>query len=193
MKVNLREVRGPWKAGWVLDKHVVASTYVGDDDYGHPRFNTQRTEAGEATYKLKYREDWTQIAPLAQALAKHIYPKLDNIGFILPMPASKPRIRQPVAEVALELGRLVAKPVFVELLLKRENCKPLKDINTKAEKLDAISDSLHVADTITNQGQWNVLLIDDLFDTGASMEAACKVLHAYEKVSSIYVAALTWK
>jgi hypoxanthine phosphoribosyltransferase len=46
---------------------------------------------------------------------------------------------------------------------------------------------------ITTDGRWNVLVVDDLFDSGASMDAACAVLRKYPKVGKIYVAALTWK
>jgi len=78
-------------------------------------------------------------------------------------------------------------------LLKAANGTSLKNLNTKEEKVDAIGSSLSVNDVITNNGKWNVLIVDDLFHTGASMEAACQVLRTYPKVGNIYVAALTWR
>jgi predicted amidophosphoribosyltransferase len=84
-------------------------------------------------------------------------------------------------------------PVFTDLLRKAHTGKKLKDLNTKEEKTEAIGDSFSINDEITNEGQWNVLVIDDLFHTGATMEAACKVLRKYPKVAKIYVAALTWR
>jgi predicted amidophosphoribosyltransferase len=98
LKVSLKQIQGPWDEGWVLDKHTLRSTYLGDDEYGHPRFETTRTDVGESTYQLKYHNDWTQTTPLAQAIATHIFPKLANVGFIVPMPASKMRDKQPVTE-----------------------------------------------------------------------------------------------
>lgn len=193
MKVSLREIKGPWDAGWVLDKHMLSSTYLGDDAFGHPRFDNKRSEVGEATYQLKYRSDWSQARPLAQAIADNICPKLQRIGFIVPMPASKARSRQPVTEVAKELSELLEKPMFDELLRKAPNGKSLKDLTTKAEKVEAIGSSFSVKDQIDGDGPWNVLVVDDLYDTGASMDAACKVLREYPKVRRIYVAALTWK
>jgi predicted amidophosphoribosyltransferase len=148
---------------------------------------------GEATFQLKYRGDWSQVKPLAQAVATQIYPMLKNVGFILPMPASKERDRQPVVEISRELGRLIGKPVFTNLLLKEANGKSLKDLNTKAEKTEAIGDSFSIVDRIDGEGPWNVLVVDDLHHTGATMEAACKVLRAYPKVKKNYVAALTWR
>ena len=193
MKVALRQVQGLWDAGWVLDKHTLNSQYLGDDAYGHARFETTRSEVGEATYQLKYKQDWSQVQPLAQSIADHIFPKLANVGFILPMPASAVRPRQPVAEVAEALGKIVGKPVFLDTLRKASNGKSLKDLNTKAEKIEAIGDCITVNNQITNEVAWNVLVVDDLYHTGASMEAACKVLRAYSKVEKIYVAALTWR
>lgn len=191
LKVTLKEIHGPWHAGWVLDKHVLSSTYVGDNAWGHPQFDTTRSEAGEASYQLKYRGDWNQVEPLAEALATAVFPKLGSVGFIVPMPASKVRARQPVTELALALGQKVNTPVF-ESLTKAPGGPALKDLHTKEEKVAALAERLAVVDHI-NEGRWNVLLVDDLYDSGASMEAACNALRGYAKVDKIYVAALTWK
>lgn len=178
--------------GWVLDKHSVQSVYTGDDEFGHARFATQRTEVGEAVYQLKYRKDWSQVGPLARAVAENICPKLSEIGFLVPMPASRFRGRQPVHEVVRSLGVLIGKPVFEDLLLRDPGGASLKDLATKSEKVEAIDGRLRVNDTITSSGRWNVLLVDDLFDSGATMETACTALRQYPKVARIYVAALTW-
>jgi predicted amidophosphoribosyltransferase len=193
LKVALREIFGPWDQGWVLDKHTLKSTYLGDDAQGHPQFDTVRSEAGEATFLLKYRSLWDRAPVLAQALAEHICPKFESVGFIVPMPASKSRARQPVSEVARALGQMKKTPVFENLLLKAPTGKLLKDLTTKEEKVSALSGTFSIHDEISSAGKWNVLLVDDLFDTGASMEEACKVLRNYAKVRSIYVAAFTWK
>lgn len=193
MKVALRAIRGPWDAGWVLDKHMVKSVYLGDDEHGRPQFDNTRTEVGEATYQMKYRGAWDQAPLLARAVFDHIYPKLDHVGLIVPMPASTPRQRQPVTEVARELAKLVVPDTFENLLLKKPNGKSLKDLKFKEEKEEAIGDSFYLNDQIQGDGPWNVLVIDDLYDTGATMEAACKTLRTYRKVGKIYVAALTWK
>ena len=166
---------------------------MGEDASGHARFDNERTDVGEATYQLKYQSDWSQAKRLAKALADHVYPKFRDVGLIVPMPATKTRWRQPVTEVVEALGKLVGTPVFTELLLKAPNGKSLKDLSTKQEKIEAIGSSLSVKDCIEGDDRHNLLLVDDLFDTGASMQAACEVLSAYPKVRKIYVAALTWK
>ena len=53
MKTVIRQITGSWDLGYVLDKHVLSSVYLGDNAYGHPQFDTTRSEVGEALYKLK--------------------------------------------------------------------------------------------------------------------------------------------
>ncbi len=177
----------------MLDKHTVRSELVGQNEYGHPVWDTTRSEAGEALFQLKYRGDFTMVEPIATELAKSIYPLFDGVGLIVPMPASNHRNRQPVAEVVEALGRIVQKPVFDELLTKTANGQQLKDMGTKAEKQAALANSFTLREGISNEGCWNALLVDDLYHTGASMEAACAALRSYTKIGRIFVAAVTWR
>lgn len=193
MKTSLLRIKGPWDQGWVLDKHMLKSKYLGDGPSGRPQFDSVRTEVGEATFLLKYRNQWDRAPLLAKALAETVCPKLGTIGFIAPMPASNQRARQPVNEVATALGRILKVPAIPDLLVKTPNGKSLKDLTTKEEKLAALEGTIHVNDTIRKAGRWNVLLIDDLYDSGASMEVAAVALREYSKVNKVYVAALTWK
>lgn len=104
MKVNIKPIAGNWNLGYAMDKYLIKSTYLGDDEYGNPRFQNDRTEVGEAVYQLKYRSDWNQVQPLAQCLYDNAYPLFDKVGFIVPMAASNVRARQPVSEVAQALA-----------------------------------------------------------------------------------------
>ncbi|MBJ3813698.1 ComF family protein [Shimwellia pseudoproteus] len=193
MQSNIRQINGRWDLGYAMDKHIVSSIYIGDNEYGHPQFETNRTPAGEALYRLKYRADWEQIAPLAHYLKQHAIPLFHHIGFIVPMPASTPRERQPVTEIARALGSLANIPCFDNLLVKAPGDVSLKNLNTREEKMAAIENAFSVNPVIANDGRWNVLLIDDLYHTGTTAEAACMALRRYTKVDNIYVAALTWK
>ena len=48
-------LQGPWERGYSLDKQVLHSEFIGNNQYGHPMFDTTRTEIGEAMYQLKYQ------------------------------------------------------------------------------------------------------------------------------------------
>lgn len=193
MKINIRKIDGNWDAGYVLDKHTLRSDIVGQNNYGHPVWDTARSEAGEALFRLKYRGDFNMVEPIAAELARSIYPLFDSVGLIVPMPASNHRNRQPVAEIAEALGRIVQKPVFDELLSKTTNGQQLKDMVTKAEKQAALANSFTLHQGISTEGCWNALLVDDLYHTGASMEAACAALRSYTKIGHVFVAAVTWR
>lgn len=193
MKVSIKQIGGIWDLGYALDKHVLSSEFIGYNEFGHPEFNTTRTEVGESLFRLKYRGDWSQIQPLANELATRIFPKFKDVGFLVPMPASITRAKQPVTVLTIELGKMLGKPVYDNLLVKKSTGKQLKNVNTKAEKLEILKDSFSINDAIGGAGPLNALLVDDLFATGASLEAACTAMRNYAKIRSVYVATLTWK
>lgn len=193
MNVNLKEIAGNWDKGIVLDKHSKSSVVTGQNEYGHNVYDTIRTDVGEALFQLKYRSDWNQVQPLAQCLYEKAYPLFDKVGLIVPMAASNVRARQPVTEVAQALAHLAGVPCFTTMLLKAAGGVSLKNLNTKEEKVAAIADSFSCEKVIEIAGRLNVLVIDDLYHTGASMEAACAALRGYNKINNIYVAALTWR
>ena len=186
------KIEGPWNKGSVLTKHTLASVCIGQNQSGYPIFDTTRSEIGEALYQLKYKSDWSKVEFLANAIYEHI--KADkNIHFIIPMPASNPREKQPVSEIANIVAEKLGVPIFHNILSKTQNGQSLKDLNRKEDKIELLKDSFTVNKAITNDGKWNVLLIDDLYHTGATMEAACKALQSYSKVNNVYVIALTWR
>ncbi|HGL6719964.1 TPA: ComF family protein [Burkholderia contaminans] len=179
--------------GFALDKHMLSSEYIGDDEHGHPRFNNTRTDAGEALFQLKYRAGWDQVEALAQAVACNIVPRFPHIGLVVPMAASTARQRQPVSEVADAVGRLIDRPVFHQLLFKQAGGPKLKDLPGRAAKDEALKGAFSYRDQIRGDGRYNLLLLDDLYDSGATLHAACEVLRTYPKIAGIYVAALTSK
>jgi predicted amidophosphoribosyltransferase len=194
MQVTLRQLYGNWDLGFALDKHLISSEFIGTDEYGHDRFKNVRTEAGEATYQLKYKQDWGQASVLAQAVAEHILPRLGGVSVTIPMAASTWRARQPVTEVTNELAKLIGVPSIDGLLLKAKGGTSLKDLKTKEQKVSALAQagfSVANSDVITNNGKWDALLLDDLYHTGASIEAAVAALRTHPKLNRIYVAALT--
>lgn len=193
MNVNLKQLYGNWSDGYALDRHVISSTPIGYNDHGHMQFDTKRTDAGEALFLLKYRARWDQAAPLAQAVFTHIVPKFPTVGLVIPMPPSTIRSRQPVFEVASELAQLMGLTSWESVLAKAAGSASLKNLGTKQEKVNALAGRITVSDAIPTLGKWNDLLVDDLFDSGASMEAATAALKTYSKIDSVYVVALTWR
>jgi predicted amidophosphoribosyltransferase len=196
MKNNIRSIGGNWDRGFALDKHTLHSDYIGDNEYGHPQFDTTRSEIGEALFQLKYRSKYANVDLLAKEIVDHLVPKFGKIGLVVPMPPSKERKRQPVVEIADRVAKVIGVVCFNEILIKKAasaGAPELKNLAGKEAKAEALKARFVINDEISNEGKWNALVVDDLFDTGASMEAACATLRGYNKIGEIYVAALTWK
>lgn len=196
MQVQIKQITGNWDDGYALHKHTIGSVFLGNDDNGYPQFDTTRSEPGEALFQLKYRADWSQVASIAAAIQTNILPLLPTVGLIIPAPASTVRTKQPVEEIANELGRLTGIPVFSNIVVKApapQGAPQLKNLGTKAEKVNALAGRFTINPVITNNGPWNALILDDLFDTGATMEAVCDALRTYPKIAGVFAAAVTWK
>lgn len=195
MKINIRRLEGPWDAGYALDKHTLRSDFLGYNEYGHRVFDNTRSEPGEALYQLKYQNDWTQADRLAQQFASSVIPLFDKVHLLVPMPASTPRHRQPVDELCAALSTRSGIPVFDNVLVVSEHYKPagkLKDLHSKEDKQAVLNGKLVVKDGI-QKGCWNALIVDDLYHSGATMEAATQALRGYKKINRVYVAACTWR
>ena len=192
MDVNVKQINGIWELGYSLDKHTLSSTPIGENHYGHMQFDTIRPEAGEALYQLKYKNDFSQVSAIAQQLnisCEHLFPP---VSLILPMPASTVRSRQPVTEIARELARLKGIPCYENLLIKTGTTAPMKDLGTREEKVSALIGAFTVQDVLES-GQYDILIVDDLFDTGSSLEAATTILKEYNKIRNVFVMTVTRK
>lgn len=189
MNVKLIEIDGNWDLGYVLDKQMESSTFLGNDENGRPKFDNVRTEIGEAAYQLKYHNDFSKINPLAKLVAKHLGTKYKTANIVIPMPFSKPRPRQPVLELANEISKQLGASYRDDILVKNGTTSQMKDIKLREEKLEALKGCFevkHVLDKVHD-----IIIVDDIFDSGSSLEVACDILRGYDKINKIYVVALT--
>ncbi len=192
MNVNIKELQGEWDLGYSLDKHTISSTPIGVNAAGHMQFDTIRPEAGEALFQLKYRSDFSQVPLIANQMNDSFSTSFATACLVVPMPSSTIRQRQPVTEIAKALAQLMNISCCENLLMKISNTPSMKDMQSREEKAAALTGAFSVSDVL-NKGKFDVLLIDDLFDTGASLEAATHVLRDYDKIGNIYVATVTRK
>ncbi len=193
MDVNVKIINGNWHAGYTLDKHVKSSVFIGENQYGHSEFHTVRTDVGEAMYQLKYKNDRKKIPFLVDAFIENLKPKLSSVGLIVPMPPSKRRVFQPLIELAKEIANKMDIPLFENILIKKVRTPQIKDVDSIKEKMKVLATAFSIKDEIAGNDCWDVLLIDDLYGSGASLNAAAITLKTYSKVNNIYVAAFTRK
>jgi len=192
MDVNVQPINGNWDLGYSLDKHVLSSVYIGENQWGHPEFDTTRSDAGEALFKLKYRRDYDQIPIIGAQMFESLSGYFSSASLVVPMPPSIARARQPVIELARELANNMGIPCYEELLIKKIITSQMKDIESRKDKDDTLINAFSVNDQL-GEGLHDILIVDDLFDSGSSLEAAATILRDYSKIRNIFVAVVTRK
>ncbi len=188
MQLNPRQVGGYWDDGFTLDRHIQSSQYLGENEYGHPQFDTTRTEIGELLFKLKYRGDQSTVVPIAQAASDFVKTWNPGIELIVPVPPSKSRAVQPLFQIADEVGNLLNLPVDKTSVRKSKATPELKNVDY-AKRIELLGGA-HSIDGDALKGR-RVLLFDDLYQTGATLNAIGRLLKEAGGVAGVFALALT--
>jgi competence protein ComFC len=172
-KINPRKIDGPWKDGYALDQHSLKSEYIGDNEFGHPQFETTRTEIGELLFKLKYRNDQTVIGELADAAAAHLAKWRPDVDLVIPVTPSKVRAKQPVFLVGAEIAKRIKVPFSSDYVSRREALPELKNVS-REERVKLLKSAHDIQDDKVKSRK--ILLFDDLFQSGSTMSAITAAL-----------------
>ena len=143
---------------------------------------------GELVYQLKYRCDTTVLHRIVELLDK--ITGIELFDAIIPIPPTdKTRAFQPVTEIALALGERRGVTVRTDVLLKRAGGPQLKNVEDAEERKTLLLESLTIekANAITGK---NLLLVDDLFRSGATLAAATGLLRQ-AGARKVYVLTMT--
>lgn len=172
-----RPLKGSWQAGFALDFH---SSYKGAD--------WNRSGSGDLVYRLKYESDASVLPKLIEQtralFAAH--PEMSQFDIIVPVPSSTQREFSPVHEFCKALASAVNKPVQ-PCVVKTRPTKPQKEMHTLPQKRDNVAGAFAVKDDINGK---RILLVDDLFDSGATLEEITKSL-LRSKAAHVTVLTLT--
>jgi predicted amidophosphoribosyltransferase len=189
--IHPRKIRGKWAEGYALDLHTVSSTFVGHNAYGHPQFDSVRSEMGELLYKLKYGGSNAAVKSIAETAAKFLEEQWPiRLDLIVPVPPSNTgRKRQPVLEVAKELSVNSGIELCLSGVTKIKQTPQLKDIYDLKERVAAL-DGAFAVDRGKIAGK-RVLLFDDLFRSGATMNTIAERLIEDGKAKIVYALTLT--
>ncbi|MBI5095270.1 MAG: ComF family protein [Candidatus Hydrogenedentes bacterium] len=193
LKMNPRPLNGVWKMGWALDLHTLSSEFVGYDEQGHEVFDTTRSDLGEAVYQAKYKSDKEALVSIALTVAAFLQEKpnlLKRTDVIVPMPPSKSgRSFQPVILLATEVGKLLAKTVDSAAVQKKRGTRELKNVKDYEERSEILENAFTAnASKLNGRG---VLLLDDLYRSGATANAVAKALYHDGGAASVYFVAVT--
>lgn len=189
--VNIRpmQIPGRWRAGYVLDYHTVSSTYLGDDEYGHAMFDTKRSEVGELLYRLKYRSDKSALGELVEIAARFVREWNPGVTVLIPVPPSRVRAEQPIYLIAERLGTSIGIPVDRDCVTRVKETPELKNVYDYDERMRLL-DGAHKIEAAVVKGQ-KILLFDDLYRSGATMNAITTALYDEGDVVDVYALALT--
>ncbi len=189
IEIHPKEIKGSWDQGYVLDVHTVSSTMIGYNEFGHPEFDTVRSQLGELVYRLKYKGDKGVIPPVVETILGFVNGWGIHPDVIVPVPPSKlQRSFQPVIELAEELAQSLKKPLNMTSLKKTKTTQQMKDVGDFSARVATLEAAFTSDRGLEGKG---VLLFDDLFQSGATMNVAARTLKEQGAVKSVYALALT--
>jgi predicted amidophosphoribosyltransferase len=180
---------GLWREGFALGYHTISSEFLGYDEFGNPMFDTKRSEVGELLYQLKYGRDFDVLSQLVEIASDFIRKQFPKVDAIVPVPPTRTRRPQPVVEIAIGIGKVLGLSVFPQIVRNVKNTKELKNVFDYNERIRLLEGAYVVHDR-SLEGK-SVLLFDDLYRSGATLNAVTRVLYEQGRCSNVYALVLT--
>ena len=208
MEINIQKLIGHWTEGYALVLHTVSSTPIREvkktvkilvdgkekeiqlhgDIIG---WDNKYSELGEHLNKLKYHKERNRITPIAQEAAAFLNGKSEwKIDLIIPVPPSEAgRFSQPVEELANAIGRISNIAVDSKTLKKLKSTAPLKGITDPDSRKEILKDAFDIPSNFLSEK--NVLIFDDLYRSGETLNAVCGITKNKGNAKNIFVLTIT--
>ena len=186
--MNPKRIVGKWKSGYSLDVHTISSTYLGVNDLGYEMFDNKRSELGELLYRMKYQGDRSAAAGIVEAAVTVLERSRNKFDLLVPVPPSGRRRVQPVLILAKEIGNALNVPVAdcVSAARRTTQLKGVMDPEKRRELLEG----LYTVERAHTRGK-SVLLFDDLYRSGSTMNAITELLMTKGKAEVVRVLTIT--
>lgn len=133
---------------------------------------------------VKYHHKKEYLAPLGRLLALKFAAELKNFraDCLLPVPLHPERRRSRGFNQAEELAREVAKelglPLYTDILLRHKKTEAQKSLGPDA-RIRNLAEAFRADETLLSaRGVRRIILVDDIFTTGSTIEASTRVLRA---------------
>ena len=115
---------------------------------------------------------------------------LETFDAIIPIPpTNRNRAIQPVMEIAKELGRRKRVKVL-DILEKEKTDKEIKNVDDPKERKALLKKAMKLSGNHDISGK-KVLLLDDLYRSGITLQVATDLLYKKAKVDTVCVLTLT--
>jgi competence protein ComFC len=213
MEINPQTLTGRWKEGFALDLHTLSSVpkewttkkvtvhELIDGDFVAvekevqdkvTKWDTTYTPIGLEMNHLKYWKEIHRAETIGAAAAGFLKQKAAGwgINLILPIPPSDTtRDFQPVYEIVHHIGRLSGLPVDLHILKKLKSTSQLKEIEDPTKRKELLTGAFSIQNNGL-QGK-NVLLFDDLYRSGETLNAVCDIIINQGRAKCVYVLTIT--
>lgn len=163
-------IPGPWQSGWALDVHVVASDFIGYNQFGHAQYDSQRSEIGEELYQLKYRGNKAGLNSICETVCQFVQGKGLAFDLVVAVPPSNTgRPVQPLAEIAKGVAAGTQAQYSADAIMKVRSTPQLKGVSDASQRKKLLEDAFRASSEVLNGKR--VLLLDDLYRSGATLAA----------------------
>ncbi len=158
--------------------------------FDHARsFGLHNSTLKEAVNLLKFHGIKRLSKPLSEKIIGMDLPQVD---LVLPVPLHKKRLRQREFNQSALIGKHIARhlevPIVINSLIRERNTMPQVGLNAK-ERRKNIRNAFTVKDAVVLKGK-HIMLVDDVFTTGATVRECSRVLKK-AGAHSVYVVTLT--
>ena len=158
-------IQGDWAAGAALGTITPCRSASPGGEGG---------ELGRIFRRFKHDMDETVIPDLAKRIAT--LDDFSKIHCIIPIPPSDASCPvQPLQNLALQLGKVTGVPVRLDILVKTGPSRPLKSVELFDERRKMVRGVFRISKRGSLSGR-TVLLLDDVFRSGATLSEAARVL-----------------
>jgi predicted amidophosphoribosyltransferase len=161
---------------------------MGVNEHGYDVYKNDYTELGELLYRLKYRGDQSAAPEIILTACEFLKPYLNKFDCVIPVPPSIERPVQPVVVLANGIGLALGLPVL-HCVTTTRRASEQKNIGEPARRRESL-EGLYDVDPRLTEGR-KVLLFDDLFRSGATLNSITDLLHGKGKAASVRVVTIT--
>ena len=213
MNINPQTLTGHWKEGFALDLHTLSSTpkewttkkanvlefidgefvtVEKDVQDKITKWDTTYTPIGLEMNHLKYWREKQRAEIIGITASEFLKQKIVAwaIDLIIPIPPSDTtREFQPVYEIVNHIGKICDININFEILTKLKSTSQLKEIDEPEKRKEVLNGAFSMQNN-SLVGK-NILLFDDLYRSGETLNAVCDIILNQGKAKNVYVLTIT--